>query len=537
MEQETTARSKGLLQALSALKQGENMSGSLLAAMGELAKEVSEIVEEQFKLPDLVVPKVQKDVSGIEKELFIKPKKPVSKPGQYFRTHFDKQQIKQGATIQREQQMKKAEEALKSKDPEEEEAVQEIDEEEMWKEQLKKERAERQARRAKEREEEGQQVTRPESAETGTKGGRKPKKDKKDHKRKRKLEQAEIEEEEDEEREGVAAKKVCGCINPQEAEGFQNFVKSKVEELVDELKNMKDLINPVRKFIRVLKVEYDVIGLFESNGAANMEDIVDTILDTKGIAWQKALDGKEMIDGDEYNKIIDCCMDAKLFQEGTLHLELDEMIFGEETDEVKELVMQKCASLFENVEKAHQANVSVARDLKDLVKIVKDPEVFSHIAQAATQLMVACYTPRVDTFIRQQQVMVEAKQDKLAKCKSVVELMEMSNLPQYNEVWGDRDNKELVPTRYMAAIVWFFIKREMCGTAPNIANVADYFKVSRSQLSRLLTAKKFKSGPGGYVPKKKRTKTEGETSGATARGEQEQEQEQEGDEFEEYLLS
>ena len=63
--------------------------------------------------------------------------------------------------------------------------------------------------------------------------------------------------------------------------------------------------------------------------------------------------------------------------------------------------MQKCASLFENVEKAHQANVSVARDLKDPAKIVKDPEVFSHIAQAATQPMVACYTPRIDTFIRQ----------------------------------------------------------------------------------------------------------------------------------------
>ena len=42
--------------------------------------------------------------------------------------------------------------------------------------------------------------------------------------------------------------------------------------------------------------------------------------------------------------------------------------------------------------------------------------------------------------------MVEAKQDKLAKCKSVAKLMEMSNLPQYNEAWGDHDNKELALT-------------------------------------------------------------------------------------------
>ena len=369
----------------------------------------------------------------------------------------------------------------------------------------------------------------------GTKGGRKPKKDKKDCGSKRKLEQAQIEEEEDEDREGVAAKKVHGCISPQEAEGFPNFVKSKMEQLVDELKSMKHLINPVRKFIRALKVEYDVIGLFESNGVANTEDIVDTILDTKVIAWQKALDGKEMIDGDEYNKIIDCCMDAKLFQEGILHLGLDEMIFGKKTNEVKELVMQKCASLFEHVERAHQANVSVTWDLKDIAKIVKDPEVFSRIAQAATQPIVVCYTPRIDTFIRQRQVMVEAKQDKFAKCKSVAELMEMSNLPQYNKAWGDCNNKELAPTRYMAAIVWLFIKREMCGAATNITNAADYLRVSRSQLSWLLTAKNFKSGPRGYVPKKKRTEAEGETSRVTAR--EEQEQGQEGNEFEEYLLS
>ena len=164
--------------------------------------------------------------------------------------------------------MKKAKEALKSKDPEQKEAVQEIDEEQMRKEQLKKGRVERQARRVREREEEEQQTAQVETAVTGMKGGRKLKKDKKDCGSKRKPEQAEIEEE----REGVVAKKVCGCINPQEAEGFQNFVKSKMEEIVDEMKSMKDLINPVRKFIRALKVEYDVIGLFESNGVANMED-------------------------------------------------------------------------------------------------------------------------------------------------------------------------------------------------------------------------------------------------------------------------
>ena len=118
--------------------------------------------------------------------------------------------------------------------------------------------------------------------------------------------------------------------------------------------------------------------------------------------------------------------------------------------------------------------------------------------------------------------------------KSITELMEMSNLPQYSTAWGDCDNKEMVTTRYMAAIVWYFLKREMCGMAPNVGNVADFFKVSRSQLSHLLTVKKFKSRPGGYIPKKKRMVTEEESSGAVGKAESKT---QEVDDLESYLLS
>ena len=169
-----------------------------------------------------------------------------------------------------------------------------------------------------------------------SKGGSKTKESKKPQGSKGKAEvvqeQFKKEEEEYEERaEGSLRKRKIGCINPREAEEFQSFIKSKMEDLINEMKSNKELINPVRKFIRALKLQYDVIHLFENNGTANTEDIVGTIPDTKGIAWRKALDGKEVIDAEEYNKIVDCCMEWQLFQEGTLHLKLDEMVFGQET--------------------------------------------------------------------------------------------------------------------------------------------------------------------------------------------------------------
>ena len=84
-------------------------------------------------------------------------------------------------------------------------------------------------------------------------------------------EQFEEDEEEYEEKteETMRERKVIGCINPLEAAEFQNFVKDKMKELVGEMKSGKDLINPVWRFIRVLKLQYDKVHLFENNRVAN----------------------------------------------------------------------------------------------------------------------------------------------------------------------------------------------------------------------------------------------------------------------------
>ena len=71
------------------------------------------------------------------------PQQPVSKPRKYICMHFNKEQIKIGAAIQREQQRKRAEDALQLKGDIEDKLTQEEVEENIRKEQLKKEQAER----------------------------------------------------------------------------------------------------------------------------------------------------------------------------------------------------------------------------------------------------------------------------------------------------------------------------------------------------------------------------------------------------------
>ena len=187
----------------------------------------------------------------------------------------------------------------------------------LCKEQAKQERVQRYARRMKEKEEQqedeagepGEQQKEGETGESGDliveqMGSSKPSEPKPKNplggKKRTEVAQEQPEEEEEEYKrrteEAIRKRKVIGCINPQEAVEFQNFIKEKMEKLVDEMKAGKDIINPVRRFIRALKLQYDKIHLFENNGTANTEEIVDTIPDTKGIAWRKALEGKEIVD-------------------------------------------------------------------------------------------------------------------------------------------------------------------------------------------------------------------------------------------------
>ena len=108
----------------------------------------------------------------------------------------------------------------------------------------------------------------------------------------------------------------------------------------------------------------------------------------KGTAWQKSLEGKEILNMEDYNTIVKLTIEFHLFQEGSLQDKIDDQILGPETEETKAKIIEKCMLLFSNVTKAHEINLAVAMDLKELSTLIKEPEVFSRIVQAHTTLLI-----------------------------------------------------------------------------------------------------------------------------------------------------
>ena len=83
-------------------------------ALGGRSTVGSAATDDQFKLPDVVLSEAKEQVPSQQEQELLKPlPRPVSKPQKYFCTHYSKEQIKLvGAALQREQQRKKAEDAL-----------------------------------------------------------------------------------------------------------------------------------------------------------------------------------------------------------------------------------------------------------------------------------------------------------------------------------------------------------------------------------------------------------------------------------------
>ena len=131
--------SKGLPQALAQSKEDETTSRSLIVALEGTAMAEVAPFKDQFKLPDLVSTEGGDQTSQQEKELLKPPQRPVSKPQKYIRTHFNKEKIKIGAAIQREEQRKRAEDALQLRSDIKQDLMHAEVEENTRKEQLKKE--------------------------------------------------------------------------------------------------------------------------------------------------------------------------------------------------------------------------------------------------------------------------------------------------------------------------------------------------------------------------------------------------------------
>ena len=125
---------------------------------------------------------------------------------------------------------------------------------------------------------------------------------------------------------------------------------------------------------------------------------------------------------------------------------------------------------------------------------VLDPDEFGTIARAGTRLILAIEFPEVKKLVEQKKDDVKkAEMKEELKNMDIEEIVALQNLPTLLERW--KKSKILLPTRYLAAAMHFFVYSQAVQNAPMTNKfVAKKFNMSISTLHRITSGRRYAGG-------------------------------------------
>ena len=167
-------------------------------------------------------------------------------------------------------------------------------------------------------------------------------------------------------------------------------------------------------------------------------------------------------------------------------------IKGKSEDEKKD-IKRMLSKFWNHVSKAHEEASYAVGELSRLAMVL-EPYDHYKIVEAGTRPLIAMEIPRVQQLISEKKSSKERARSRDEKRNMRIEdIIIEQNLPTPLARW--KDLKVLLPMRYLAVAVHYFIYSQADQVHP-LANkfVAEKFKLSPSNLHRILTGRKYAGG-------------------------------------------
>ena len=216
-----------------------------------------------------------------------------------------------------------------------------------------------------------------------------------------------------------------------------------------------------RTFVAILKDAIVKMGSWGPILGADVDAVVKTVIDTNCTAWRKAMQGvktgssKTIMKIEEKKEgIIHVIKDKEiLMEEDTKVVDLDKLQ-GKAEEQKKEIKLM-LRKFWRHVQKSHEEAACMAGELSRL-SMVLEPDEYYKIVEAGTRPIIAMEIPKVKHMVEAQKEMEERarSRDEIRNTK-IEEIIIEPNLPTPLERW--KDSKVLLPTRYLAAAVHYFI--------------------------------------------------------------------------------
>ena len=327
----------------------------------------------------------------------------------------------------------------------------------------------------------------------------------------------EAEDQEMEEEDTFEVEKHVHAVNFEEAGEYLVAMNRYMEAFAKIVRRGKeDTKREYKKLIKFVKLMVEKLGAYSPIESADTEAVFETIVDPQCIAWRRALHGTKTGNSKEIQRVEERRWKVERMDEERQIDPEEEVKTFADTMQIKSKsgradVIQMIKRYFGHVAKAHEEAGCAAKMAQLLIDEV-DENTWLQIVANGTRPLIMMQVPDM---LRQASSMKteRERQQRLEQLKGmpIEEIVRDQNMPCPRPRW--KESKIMLPSAYLAAAVYFFLYNTV-DQSKSVTNqaVADLFGVSRSNLHRVTSGRKY-SGGSTQAARKSRTLQEVEEHG------------------------
>ena len=253
----------------------------------------------------------------------------------------------------------------------------------------------------------------------------------------------------------------------------------------------EDVLREYKKLIKFIKLMIEKLGAHSPIQATDTEAVFETVMDPQCVAWRRAQHGMKIGNSKEILRVKEKRWKVERSVEEQVKTFGDTMMVKSKTD--REEVIRMIKHYFGHVARVHEEAASAARIAQELVDEV-DENSWLQIVSNGTRLLVMLQVPEM----MQQAAMMKSDHECREKAEQlrglpIDKIIKEQNMPRPVGRWVE--SKIMSPSAYLAVAVYYFLYGvvEQTKALGNQA-VADLFKVSKSNLHRITSGRKYTGG-------------------------------------------
>ena len=238
---------------------------------------------------------------------------------------------------------------------------------------------------------------------------------------------------------------------------------------------------------------------------ADEEAVFKTIVDPTCTAWRRALHDAKSGNSKDLQRIEERWIAVMKSTEERQILSKEEMIdlarpMQQSSEEQKKHVKDLIKRYWAHTSRAHEEAAAAASILRLLADEV-DEAMYMALINAGTRPLIMVHVPQMAkqaTAMRLEQECEERVEN--MRNTPIEEIIREQNVPVPVDRWVD--SSIMIPTQYLSAMVFYFVYAE-ANPKLSVTNkgVAKLFKLSESNLHKLVSGKKYQGGSAGSARK------------------------------------